>query len=204
MCNDAGLDQVHGAIDGCTKCAPFAGPTYAKIIGLRRGSLAPIVVIGQGPAAKESAEKRAFAGAAGTVLDRWLVASGADPTNPRERVYLTSLLKCGCRAAGHVYWRMVENCEPFLVRQISVIRPSLVITLGKAAYDWIREDARPYASAACSRFTVGDNPLLSRFPFGIDVLAWPHPSPANNAMLRRSDIRQRMVESFAVVRQHLH
>ena len=200
---EADLAMVHRAIDSCSVCAAFAGPTFVKIVGLRRGGPAPIVIIGQGPGRKESENKQAFAGPAGTVLDRWLVASGADASNPRERLYLTSLIKCGCALTSE-YWRMVGNCDHFLVSQLTLIRPSLVITLGRYAYEWIREDQLSYDRAVCANLQVGLNPLLARFDFAFEVLPWPHPSPANNAMLTRPDIQLRMRESFEIVRRHLY
>src|SRR5688500_11627219 len=130
------LNRVHDAIDACRVCEREVGHGYRKIIGLRRGESGRIFVVGEQPGRREAATAMAFAGAAGTVLNKWLVSSGANPSRPRSGIYFTSLVKCVAPKRAAALQRMIRNCRPFLVQQLATVQPRLVITLGKHAYEW--------------------------------------------------------------------
>jgi uracil-DNA glycosylase family 4 len=197
------LRALHQEIDACRICEGEVGAGYEKILGLRRGDPAAIMIVGQGPGGNEVSRRVAFAGPAGTTLDKWLVASGANPDEPREAVYITSLIKCVAPNGQIAYARMVHNCRSLLVKQLLLLRPRVVITLGKAAYHGFAEDeSRTYEDALCSLFESSDDPLIRRYPWRHLVMPWPHPSPSNNAMLTRPDIKRRLDMSFADLRPY--
>jgi DNA polymerase len=194
------LATVHAAIDACRLCESQVGEGYRKIQGLDRGDSGKIVLVGQGPGNKESEKKTAFAGPAGTTLNKWLVACGSPVDNPRRGIYQTSLIKCVAPNRTIAYRRMVANCRPFLTQQLRALLPRIIITLGEPAYQWFQEDGRPYQEALCIAFNSTTNPLLSRHGGSYIVMPWPHPSPANNAVLTESLMRERLVLSFDYLR----
>jgi uracil-DNA glycosylase family 4 len=196
---DAILD-LHRRIDLCTRCQAEVGHGYAKIRGLRRGSVAGVMVVGEQPGSNEAARAVAFAGPAGKVLEKWLVASGADPDEPRRGIYFTSLIKCVAPKRATAFKRMVRNCRGFLAEQIETLTPSLVITLGRPAYEWFAEAGVDYGSALCNAYESSTDPIRRRHQATYVVLPWPHPSPSNNRLLYSAGMADRMRASFDIPR----
>jgi DNA polymerase len=90
---------------------------------------APIFFIGEGPGETEDQTGRPFVGRAGQLLDKMIVGMGLK----REQVYIANIVKCrppGNRAPAP---DEVETCTPYLVRQIEIIRPKVIVTLGLPA-----------------------------------------------------------------------
>src|SRR5256714_14498326 len=90
---------------------------------------APIFFIGEGPGETEDKTGRPFVGRAGQLLDQMIIAMGLK----REQVYIANIVKCrppGNRAPAP---DEVETCTPYLVRQIEIIGPKVIVTLGLPA-----------------------------------------------------------------------
>jgi uracil-DNA glycosylase len=86
--------------------------------------------VGEAPGAEEDAKGEPFVGQAGRLLDNMLVALGM---RRDKYVYIANVLKCrppGNRPPTPVE---IESCQPYLDRQIELIRPKLIIALGKSA-----------------------------------------------------------------------
>lgn len=86
--------------------------------------------VGEGPGADEDAQGEPFVGQAGKLLDSMLAAIGAKRGN---NVYIANVVKC--RPPGNRNPESAEAlaCEPYLHRQIELIRPKLIVALGKIA-----------------------------------------------------------------------
>ena len=100
-----------------------------------------IVLIGQAPGARSDAARAHFIGPAGATLERWFIAAGFRPDYFRERVYLTALTRCfpgkspggkGDRAPSPAELRL---CRPFLDAELALVRPRLVLLVGKMAIE---------------------------------------------------------------------
>ena len=86
--------------------------------------------VGEAPGAEEDARGEPFVGQAGRLLDNMLAALGM---KRGEKVYIANVLKCrppGNRTPSPLE---VESCRPYLDRQIALIRPALIVALGKSA-----------------------------------------------------------------------
>jgi uracil-DNA glycosylase family 4 len=88
---------------------------------------AAIMFIGEGPGFHEDRQGRPFVGAAGQYLDELLEQIGLK----RAHVYIANVIKCRPPANRDPQPEEVEACRPYLDRQIELIRPRLVITLGR-------------------------------------------------------------------------
>ncbi len=194
------LARLHAEIDMCRICEPFV-PDYQKPIALDRGEPGTVMIVGQGPGKAEARASRAFAGNAGTRLDNWLVASGADRTAPRAGIYLTSILKCVSRDAGKIPL-MARRCDHFLIRQMTILRPALVITLGRSAYERLRFSESSYEDNLCNLQSSRKVLLLAEFGFHFDLLPWPHPS-GRNRWLNLDENRMRLEATFPLVRPYI-
>jgi uracil-DNA glycosylase len=127
------LRVLHEEINRCRVCESLVFG-FVKPPALDRGEPGKIMIVGQGPGRAEAKHKKAFAGQSGKTLDDWLVQCSADRIHPRRRIYFTSVIKCSSETHAD-YPVMVHNCLRFLHGQLSTIRPELVVTLGREAFE---------------------------------------------------------------------
>jgi len=93
---------------------------------------------------------------------------------------------------------MTPNCRPFLQKQITLIRPKLIITLGQLAFDELNFTDLMFSDALCLPLASREHVLLSPFGYHFTLLPWPHPSGLNR-WLNKPQNRQRLEKSFATV-----
>jgi len=96
------------------------------------------LVVGEAPGEQEDQQGEPFVGAAGQLLDRMLAALGltraADgPQPPEQRVYIANTLKCRPPRNRNPAAEELAQCEPFLVRQIELLQPRLILAMGRFA-----------------------------------------------------------------------
>jgi len=116
------------AVRGCTACPLYANRKQTVFgVGDER---ADWLFVGEGPGAEEDARGEPFVGQAGKLLDNMLAAIGIKRGND---VYIANVVKC--RPPGNRVPEASEaaRCEPFLMRQIALIQPKMIIALGKTA-----------------------------------------------------------------------
>ncbi len=113
--------------DACERCQLRSG--CQQVVFGEGNADADLVLVGEGPGADEDRMGRPFVGRAGRLLDRMLIASGLD----RDDIYITNIVKC--RPPGNRTPLPEERaiCLPYLVRQMELIRPKVIISAGAAA-----------------------------------------------------------------------
>ncbi len=191
------LQKLHSDINACKICSAFPG--YLKPSPLERGGKASIMVVGQGPGKTEERSGKAFSGQAGERLMKWLVACGAEPNDPRADVYLTSVVKC--RSDRRAFKGMSKKCQPFLLRQIQLVEPKLIISLGADAYRALTVyNDLPYDDALFQLQETWTAPVLFP-PLGVHyrLIPWPHPSGLNRK-LNDTKVMSELERSFGVVK----
>ncbi|MGH8629467.1 MAG: uracil-DNA glycosylase [Burkholderiales bacterium] len=120
--------QLRAAVAKCTACALHKSRKQAVFgVGDER---AEWLFVGEGPGAEEDARGEPFVGQAGKLLDNMLAAIALKRGNG---VYIANIVKC--RPPGNRTPEPGEAhaCEPYLARQIELLRPRLIIALGKVA-----------------------------------------------------------------------
>lgn len=121
----ADLDTGH--VRGCTKCRLHAGRTQTVFgVGHPRAAL---VFVGEGPGAEEDAQGLPFVGRAGQLLTRMIAAM----TLTREQVYICNVVKCRPPGNRTPADDEMQTCSPFLFRQLAILRPKVIIALGRPA-----------------------------------------------------------------------
>jgi uracil-DNA glycosylase len=137
-----------------------------------------VILVGQAPGAREPVEGRPFAWTAGRKLFRWIAqATGMDEAAARERIYFAAVCRCfpGKDHAGGDRVPTpaeVETCAPWLDREMALLRPDLLLLVGKLAI------LRFHPPAPLDRF-VG-RILPARIDGReVDTLPLPHPSGAS-------------------------
>lgn len=93
---------------------------------------AEIMFVGEGPGANEDQQGRPFVGAAGKFLDELLASIG----QARSSVYITNVLKCRPPGNRDPLPNEIEACRKYLLRQIELINPKLIVTLGRFSMAW--------------------------------------------------------------------
>jgi uracil-DNA glycosylase family 4 len=114
---------------GCTKCGLCQSRTQV-VFG--EGPLnAGLFVVGEAPGFNEDAQGKPFVGASGMLLDRLLDSIGVE----RERVYLTTLVKCRPPGSPHRPPKPSEisSCRPYLLSQLAAVDPLVVVAMGDLA-----------------------------------------------------------------------
>jgi DNA polymerase len=125
------LPALDAAMRSCTSCTELALSRTQVVVGDERPS-ARLLLVGEAPGADEDATGRPFVGRAGQLLDTLLSEVGV----PRDTVSVLNVLKC--RPPGNRAPKRVEvgNCRGWLERQILLLDPRVVVTLGGTATAW--------------------------------------------------------------------
>lgn len=120
------LDSIAAEVRDCRKCRLSEGRRNA-VAG--EGALHPkVMIIGEAPGAQEDATGHPFVGRAGQYLDKWLQAIGLE----RDRdVFIGNIIKCRPPDNRDPLPDESSACMPYLKRQIRIIRPKTILTLGR-------------------------------------------------------------------------
>lgn len=154
------------------------------------------MVIGQAPAQRAHLADRPWSGASGRLMRTWFAKAGFDPERFYDDWYFTSLTKCfpgkaksgnGDRAPSA---RERALCRPNLDTELSLVRPPLIITLGRQAAEAIIPEAR----SRTLKELVGSIWHIDLGYGSVPVIPLPHPSgvgrwlndPANQALVNEA------------------
>jgi DNA polymerase len=164
------LAVVREEVGECTRCKLHS--TRTKLVFGVGADETPLMFVGEAPGAEEDRRGEPFVGAAGQLLDRMIAAMGWT----RETVYIANVLMCRPPGNRDPQPDEVSQCLPFLHRKIEVIRPRIIVALGKPATHALLSTSAPISA------------LRGRFHEfrGIKVMPTFHP-----AFLLRSPDRKR-------------
>jgi len=128
----AALEAIRADIGDCTRC-PLAYGGRHKIVFADGDPNARLMFVGEGPGADEDASGLPFVGKAGQLLNNMIKAMGLQ----REEVYIANIVKC--RPPGNRTPEPIEanTCSPFLLRQIDIVRPQVIVALGGTAATYL-------------------------------------------------------------------
>jgi DNA polymerase len=147
-------ESLDRAVAACTRCELHKTRTQT-VFGVGSRS-AKWLFIGEAPGADEDRQGEPFVGRAGQLLNAMLQAIGLQ----REEVYIANVLKCRPPGNRDPQPKEVACCEPYLIRQIELIRPRLIVALGRhAAHSLLRTEA-PLARLRGQRLSYHGIPLI--------------------------------------------
>ena len=130
------LAAVQARVSVCIKCPNLASTRTQTVFGVGNPD-AEIMFVGEAPGADEDAQGEPFVGRAGQLLTKIIKAMGF----AREEVYIANILKCrpdvpagsfGNRAPTP---REMQTCRPYLMEQIEIIKPKVIVALGAVAVE---------------------------------------------------------------------
>ncbi len=121
------LSAVRQVAESCTRCALHS--SRRTVVFSDGPDRARVMCVGEAPGAREDETGVPFVGRAGQLLDRLLLSVGL----PREEVYICNVLKCRPPGNRNPQPDEIEQCSPFLRRQVALVQPEVVITFGTFA-----------------------------------------------------------------------
>lgn len=126
------MAAIQAEIGDCTRC-PLAYAGRRKIVFGDGDPNARLMFVGEGPGADEDASGVPFVGKAGQLLNNMIQAMGLK----REEVYIANIVKC--RPPSNRVPEPIEanTCDPFLLQQIDVVQPQVVVALGSTAATYL-------------------------------------------------------------------
>ena len=122
------LRDVRSDIGDCVRCKLHGLGRTQIVFGVGNPE-ADLMFVGEAPGADEDIQGEPFVGRAGQLLTKIIEAIGLR----REDVYIANVLKCRPPGNRNPEPDEVEQCEPFLLRQIDIVRPKVIVALGKFA-----------------------------------------------------------------------
>ena len=131
------LQALRADIGDCTRCPLHAQGRKQIVFGVGNPS-ANLMFVGEAPGADEDIQGEPFVGRAGQLLTKIIEAIGLS----RGDVYIANVIKCRPPGNRNPAPEEVSTCQPFLFRQIDVVRPRVIVALGTfAAHTLLGTDA---------------------------------------------------------------
>ncbi|HEX4786123.1 MAG TPA: uracil-DNA glycosylase [Candidatus Sulfotelmatobacter sp.] len=122
------LKLIREDLGDCTRCKLHQQGRKQIVFGVGNPH-ADLMFVGEGPGADEDTQGEPFVGRAGQLLNNMIKAMGIR----REDVYIANIVKCRPPGNRTPERDECETCSPFLMRQIAVIKPKIVVALGAVA-----------------------------------------------------------------------
>ncbi len=175
------LTDVAAVASGCTLCKLAASRTQV-VFGVGRAD-ADLLFVGEGPGEQEDLRGEPFVGRAGQLLTQLIEGIGFT----RDDVYIANVVKCRPPGNRDPHPEEIEACAPWLDRQLELIRPHVIVTLGNFATKLLLETKEGITKLRGKEFE------FSRA--GIDAVLLPtfHPS----AVLRQGGTGKALAEARA-------
>jgi uracil-DNA glycosylase len=187
---NAELDALRSQLLQCRRC--HHGSAISPIVSLARSPKA--MLVGQAPGKTEAGGGKPFAGRAGKTLFSWLQRADIDEATARERIYISAITRCypGPSSSGRgdrvPAPQERSNCSGWLESEMRIIRPSLVIPVGRLAIDALI-GTLPLDEVIGREFTAASTPgeggVMIPLPHPSGASSWIH-APGHGELLDRA------------------
>ncbi len=154
---DQALTQLREKIGDCTRCKLHK--ERKNIVYGEGSSDARLMFIGEGPGRDEDIQSRPFVGEAGKLLTRLIEKMGMK----REDVYIANIVKCRPPFNRDPEEDEIATCKPFVERQVEIINPKVIMSLGRVSAQSILGMKMPIGRMRGNFFSINDTPLMPTF-----------------------------------------
>jgi len=179
------LNEFGTSISTCKKCN--LGQHRNKFVFGVGDSHADLMLVGEAPGREEDLKGEPFVGRAGKLLDKILSSIKMDR---HKNVYICNVLKCRPPQNRDPLPDEVEECEPYLLHQINLIKPKLIVALGRISGTTLLRVADTLKSMRGRLHDYHGTPLLVTY----------HPA----ALLRNSNLKKYAWEDFQFIRDFIN
>ena len=121
------FEQIHAEIGDCTRCPLHQQRTH--VVHTEGNRKARLMFVGEAPGADEDIQSRPFVGRAGQLLTKIIEAIGMK----REEVLIGNVNRCRPPGNRAPTTEEAETCKPYLLREIAVVQPEVIVVLGNTA-----------------------------------------------------------------------
>jgi DNA polymerase len=177
------LASLDALVQGCTRCRLAEG--RRSVVFGSGDPDADLMFIGEGPGAEEDRQGLPFVGPAGALLTKIIAAIGMS----RDQVYIANIVKCRPPGNRDPQPDEVTACRGYLERQIELIRPRVIVALGRVAAQTLLGTDLPLGRMRGGWYSV----------LGVDTRVTYHPA----ALLRNAALKRPTWEDMQVVRDAL-
>jgi DNA polymerase len=186
------LESIAAEIRACAAC-PLSRTRKNAVPG--EGAEFPrVMVIGEGPGAEEDSSGRPFVGKAGRLLDDMLASRGQIGLYRDKNCFIANVVKCRPPGNRDPLPEETAACAPFLARQIKVLKPLLILTVGRIPTQTLLNTGEGIGKLR-GRFYDYRVPGLDE-PWIIPLLPTYHPS----ALLRNEELKRPAWEDLKILR----
>jgi DNA polymerase len=152
------LKELRASIGDCQKCKILATNRTNLVFG--DGSPdADLVFVGEAPGQEEDRQGIPFVGRAGQLLTKIINAMGMQ----RSEVYIMNVLKCRPPGNRDPQPDEVENCNPFFIRQLEILKPKVIVALGKYSSQTLLNTTIPISRLRGEFYDYRDIPLMPTY-----------------------------------------
>lgn len=176
------LEELRESYKNCRKCR--LGESRKNLVFGNGNADASLMLIGEGPGENEDKTGQVFVGRAGQLLTKMLKAINLE----REEVYIANIVKCRPPGNRNPLPDERDACMPYLLEQIDIIRPQILVLLGGVAGHALLETTMSVGQMRKRVFTL----------YGIPTYVTYHPS----ALLRNESYKRPAWEDLKKIRDH--
>ena len=153
---DISMPDLRKMVSECRKCELHNTRTHT-VFGDGQAP-AEWMFVGEAPGQNEDLQGEPFVGRAGKLLNLMLAALGLD----RERVFIANMLKCRPPANRDPKPEEIAQCEPYLQRQLALVRPKVIVALGRISAQAMLKTEQPLAKlrGQIHRYGADETPLI--------------------------------------------
>lgn len=180
------LGAVREDLGDCTRCKLHGLGRRQIVFGVGNPE-ADLMFVGEAPGADEDIQGEPFVGRAGQLLTKIIEAIGLK----RDDVYIANVIKCRPPNNRNPEPDEVEQCEPFLFRQIDVIKPKVIVALGKFAAQCLLKTTEPITRLRGREYKYRDAILIPTY----------HPAYLLRTPSAKRDVWEDMKKVRAILRQ---
>ena len=178
---DYSLEEFHSSIKNCQACQ--LGATRKNFVFGVGDKNADLLLVGEAPGEKEDMEGVPFVGRAGRLLDKILAAISLSRDSG---VYICNVIKCRPPKNRDPLPSEIEQCEPYLKEQINLIKPKLIVALGRVAAKTLLNND----------LSLKEMRSVKHNYYGIPLVATYHPA----ALLRNQNLKPAAWDDFKWIR----
>jgi DNA polymerase len=151
---ELGWDALRDTVAACKRCALHESRTQT-VFGVGNRD-ADWMIVGEAPGAEEDRRGEPFVGRAGKLLDEMLFAVGQD----RNSVFIANILKCRPPNNRDPSQEEAASCRPYLERQIELVRPAIILAVGRIAAQQLLQTDVPVGRLRGRVHRLGAIPLV--------------------------------------------
>ena len=152
-----GLESLRESVSNCTGCKLH--PDRNHLVFGAGNPDARLVFVGEAPGLEEDRQGIPFVGRAGQLLTKMIRAMGLT----REEVYICNILKCRPPGNRDPEPDEIEACQPYLIRQLEIIDPEVIVALGRVSSQVLTGSPEPISRMRGHWYEYHNIPLMPTF-----------------------------------------